>query len=405
MQQFTHRQLALLVERAQRREQGAFSALYHATCDAQHYQALALLGDHQLAEDALQEVYLTLHKNIAQLKNPQAVVAYLNRTTFLVCQNYRRAQSRRSVELSCSDSFPQRPDEDVTAMPEELASRREMMDELQQALLQLSPLERQIVVLRYLQERKLEEIATLTGVSLSTVHRCLRRGKKQLAKLLRPKLPAFVPAGLVLARVWGPGRLVPGKNAARRAALATGAVALCAVTGLVTGTALRPRFENVVLDTSFARDGQLVRAWAGGSTQVVWAENSAGRHIEFTAHTDGKYSGVVTENGRWVLVAQGAGGDRARCELLIDRVDRQAPHIIEVRDEGGRLAVVLGDEGAGADLSSAFSTGPDGSRVAPILTDAATNTVYFSIFDGMRPFSVTDRAGNTGAGTVGIPDP
>ena len=104
-------------------------------------------------------------------------------------------------------------------------------------------------------------------------------------------------------------------------------------------------------------------------------------------------------------MAQGAGGDRARCELLIDRVDRQAPHIIEVRDEGERLAVVLGDEGAGADLSSAFITGPDGSRVAPILTDTATNTVYFSIYDGMRPFSVTDRAGNTGAGTVGIPDP
>ena len=71
----SHKQLGRWLEQAQQGDEGAFAKLYAATVEAQYYQAMALLGNPHLADDAVQDSYASLYKNAANIRDPQAVVA------------------------------------------------------------------------------------------------------------------------------------------------------------------------------------------------------------------------------------------------------------------------------------------------------------------------------------------
>ncbi|MCQ4950716.1 RNA polymerase sigma factor, partial [Bittarella massiliensis (ex Durand et al. 2017)] len=78
-----HRQLEQLLLRAREGDEQAFAQLYRATYRAQWVQARALLGSDALAEEAVQESYLSLFRHMGELGNPRALVAYLNGSTYL----------------------------------------------------------------------------------------------------------------------------------------------------------------------------------------------------------------------------------------------------------------------------------------------------------------------------------
>ena len=62
-----HRQLEQLLLRAREGDEQAFAQLYRATCRAQWVQARALLGSDALAEEAVQESYLSLFRHMGEL--------------------------------------------------------------------------------------------------------------------------------------------------------------------------------------------------------------------------------------------------------------------------------------------------------------------------------------------------
>ena len=82
MQLLSHQQLGKLLVRAQQGDSAAFDALYRATAPVQMSQICLYMGTSQGVEDLLQEVYLTLWKHLPEIQRPEALVAYLNRTTY-----------------------------------------------------------------------------------------------------------------------------------------------------------------------------------------------------------------------------------------------------------------------------------------------------------------------------------
>ena len=73
----------------------------------------------------------------------------------------------------------------VGASPEARLMENDIHDRLMEALSVLSPVQREALLLHYLQDMKYREIAKLTGVSVSTVKSRVNQGMDKLRSLLR----------------------------------------------------------------------------------------------------------------------------------------------------------------------------------------------------------------------------
>lgn len=127
--------------------------------------ALAILGDPQEAEDAVQDAFVKyLEKAPAELENP---AAWLMRVLVNGCKSRLRLAWRRVTEL---------PDTLPAPFPEE----KEELEELWS----LPPEERAAIHLFYYEGWSTEEIAAMTGVAPGTVRSRLSRARERLRKLL-----------------------------------------------------------------------------------------------------------------------------------------------------------------------------------------------------------------------------
>lgn len=127
--------------------------------------ALAILGDSQEAEDAVQDAFVKyLEKAPAELENP---AAWLMRVLVNGCKSRLRLAWRRVTEL---------PDTLPTPSPEEKEELAELWS--------LPPEERAAIHLFYYEGYTTDEIAAMTGVAPGTVRSRLSRARERLRKLL-----------------------------------------------------------------------------------------------------------------------------------------------------------------------------------------------------------------------------
>jgi RNA polymerase sigma-70 factor (ECF subfamily) len=128
--------------------------------------ALAILGDVQEAEDAVQDTFLTfLEKAPAQLEHENA---WLMRVLVNGCKSRLRLRWRQVGQL---------PDTLPVPGPEE----REELEEL----FSLPPEDRTVIHLFYYEGYSTEEIAKITGQRPGTVRSRLSRARSRLRKLLQ----------------------------------------------------------------------------------------------------------------------------------------------------------------------------------------------------------------------------
>ena len=128
--------------------------------------ALAILGDRQEAEDAVQDSFVKfLEKAPAELENPGA---WLMRVLVNGCKSRLRLAWRQVAPLPDTLPAPESP------------GQREELEELWQ----LPPEERAAVHLFYYEGYTTEEIARMVGVAPGTVRSRLSRARGRLRKLL-----------------------------------------------------------------------------------------------------------------------------------------------------------------------------------------------------------------------------
>ena len=80
-----HNYIASLVTLAQHQDSNAFAELYAMTYNKVYNYACHYLKDEYLAQDAVQEVYISVLKNLGKLEDPLLFIAWLNKISFHVC--------------------------------------------------------------------------------------------------------------------------------------------------------------------------------------------------------------------------------------------------------------------------------------------------------------------------------
>ena len=170
-----------LAKRIRKHDKNAFTELYNTTYDDLYRYAFYFLKDRHAAQDALQEIYISVYKNISSLKSDRLLYSWIRQITYHVCCNFVRKKNSISTYetygISDSDSFLQIADSGDSLQD---IWDQDLSEHLDEWLKDLSPHSRQAFILRYQNGLKLEEIADFMDCSLSSVKRYLNTARKFL---------------------------------------------------------------------------------------------------------------------------------------------------------------------------------------------------------------------------------
>ena len=140
--------------------------------------AVRMLGSVDAAEDAVQDAFVRAYDQLAQCQDPDKFIGWF----FLILRNrcfaeQRRSRTRAPLEAADAVAAVDRSDDGM-----ETAERRRA---LQHALLQLTPEQREVFVLKHVEGLSYEEIAERLSTSVPSLKMRMHRAYDRLREQLR----------------------------------------------------------------------------------------------------------------------------------------------------------------------------------------------------------------------------
>ncbi len=160
--------------------------------------ALSFMKNEADAEDVAQEAFLKAFRKLADFRGQAKFSTWLISITL----NEARGRLRRQATVRM-ESLDESPEEgghispallrDWREVPSEALERQEVRQMLQDAIANLSPLYREVLVLRDVEEFSIEETATALAITPGTVKVRLHRARMMMQQELAPKLKNTSP--------------------------------------------------------------------------------------------------------------------------------------------------------------------------------------------------------------------
>lgn len=141
--------------------------------------AMNILGNSDIAADVIQEVFLKLWEKRNELHHINNKEAWCMRLT----RNAALDKFRSKVSQWDSDDKLYRLQSEL-ATPEKIASVKDEFSMVQQVIDKLSAQQKEVLLLRDMEGHSYDEIAEITGRSLSSVKVDIFRGRKAVKKYL-----------------------------------------------------------------------------------------------------------------------------------------------------------------------------------------------------------------------------
>jgi len=179
----------------------AFDELVKRFRGMAYQQAYVTLRDTQLAEDAVQDAFLTAYLRIEQLREPAAFPAWLRRIVLTQCD--RLIRGKQLTYESLDNSYDLAADNPSI---EAVIEAREMQDQLQYAIETLPEHERAVTEGFYMQGESQKELAERLEIPVTTVKKRLQYAREHL-RLLFGDIQAVVDEAI--ARVLNPPKPQP----------------------------------------------------------------------------------------------------------------------------------------------------------------------------------------------------
>ena len=188
---------AALVAQAQAGREDAFCALVERHKAKAMSIAWGMLGNFEEAKDASQEAFVKAYRALHGFRGDAAFATWLHRIVVNECQSVLRSRGRRQrwfwSPAPVTDEGAEAEDF-LTLVPDTRSSVRDMAHDaevarlLRGAIAHLSPRQRAVVTLRYLQGFSVEEVAQALGCATGTVKaqqaRAMRHLRAQLNGVL-----------------------------------------------------------------------------------------------------------------------------------------------------------------------------------------------------------------------------
>ena len=182
--------LDTLLERCREGDDLAWEALIRKYQGRVYGLAFHYMRDREEARDAAQDVFIRVYQRLDSLKEGQAFLPWMLRLARNSCIDRLRRLKVRTPDIAVPvEDAPEIPAPDLS--PEETTILGARHGLVYRALGQLSEKNREIILLKDIQELKLEEIADLLALPLGTVKSRTNRARIELAKAVRLLDPSY----------------------------------------------------------------------------------------------------------------------------------------------------------------------------------------------------------------------
>jgi RNA polymerase sigma-70 factor (ECF subfamily) len=161
---------------------------------------LTMVRNETEAEDGAQEVMINAFRHLKSFRGDAKFSTWL--VTIAMNEARQRLRKAKMAAQESLDEDTEGKEGDFTPavltdwreIPSEALEKKEMRQKLREAVEQLPPIYREVLVLRDLEELNQEETASALGINVTLVKVRLHRARMMLQKLLAPYLKSAAPA-------------------------------------------------------------------------------------------------------------------------------------------------------------------------------------------------------------------
>jgi RNA polymerase sigma-70 factor, ECF subfamily len=160
--------------------------------------ALSFVKNEAEAEDVAQEAFLKAFRDLASFRGESKFSTWLISITLNEAR--RRLRRQNTIRIESLDEPPEEGGKVAPALlrdwreiPSEALERKEVRTLLREAIGHLSPIYREVLVMRDIEDLSTEETAGALAISIASVKVRLHRARIMLQKELAPKLKLAIP--------------------------------------------------------------------------------------------------------------------------------------------------------------------------------------------------------------------
>lgn len=189
-----------LVHRSREGDQQAFRILVERYQRRIYAVALGMMKDPEDARDVAQEAFIKVHRYLDRFKGDSSFYTWIYRITANVAID--RLRSRKGEGVSLDERMAQGEVESTQpgflstrlgTNPQKSTLRRELAEKMAEALQQLPPKHREILLLREVEGMSYEDLASVLDVPKGTVMSRLFHARAKMQKLLEDYLDGDDP--------------------------------------------------------------------------------------------------------------------------------------------------------------------------------------------------------------------
>ena len=406
MSRLTGNEIFELADRFRHGDEEAFTLLYEATARPQYFTALSILKDPDLAEDAVQMVFLQVYKNISTLNMNSNFLAWLSKITYNTCLNILKSRKRNEKEGD-EEELLELPDPRYDINPVHQVIRQENRMLILSLLEDLSLEHRTILILRYYQDLKVGEIADIMNISQGTVKSRIHYALKKLGEGLKAAgfrgSEGLLGAGIFLRRSFADGPKgisgARGSTAVRECAKVVSVSCAAGVIFLGAAKTLpQPFIREAVIENPQAYTREMVRINIEAAVKTpasLKAHYENGESLKIIQDSPDRFHAMASRNGRVTISIEEGGSQAAQKDIEITRIDRGSPELLRHVYEKASVRLYLKDDLSGIsydDIQVLLEGRPE-----PMITVNEESDYIVVPYDrqGSLSLHIKDKAGNT----------
>ena len=169
---------AVIVARVLRGDVESFRVLVERYRDRYARYAFHMLGNREDSEEALQDAFTRAYRSLGRCEDPERFGAWLFRILVNRCRTLGARRGRRAQTFVVDETAI------LAAAEEHPADRNAWREEIDRALLQIRPEQREAFLLKYVDDMGYDEMSQLTGVGVSALKMRVMRACERLRELL-----------------------------------------------------------------------------------------------------------------------------------------------------------------------------------------------------------------------------
>lgn len=183
-----------IVAAAAKGDAGAFEKLVREHQKNVYSLAYKLTGSAEDAQDASQDAFLRAYQNLGSFRGDSRVSVWLYRLTYNASMDIiKRSRRGTLVPMPTDEEGAELDVPDTAPQPDEELERREELEAVREAIGELDPEKREILIMREYRDMSYSDIASALGLEEGTVKSRLSRARMALAENLKKRGTIFAP--------------------------------------------------------------------------------------------------------------------------------------------------------------------------------------------------------------------